>query len=278
LLWSSVAVADDKSDIGKLLKSHYATPGSTMDHPSISEMSRHLPDEYQGGLVSPLLNRVGWGAKVKVGTPEIVFLDKTTAWFHVSIAISIEGNKKEDRTARANGIVHKADGNWRVDGELIAMTVSDTALVEDAKKATPLAVPKTPAVDKGVDQALATAVTGWITDGGLAKGASASTKTIASGTALGEHKTGAAAGKLAADWDTLKMKPIEISAKLYSPNHAFVIAKVALPAGKQKVPVGMLLGAVLVKEKDGWRWQSLNWAPVVWNPLPENVGEKLTRP
>ena len=277
LLVSATAVADDKADVEKFVRSQFAALDSAHDldgtftaSPLRSE-TMHRPDMNPGGGEKTIFFKIISDVMTtKVDTVQVVPAGKGIAWFHAVGSFTLrKGKRSETRVVRINGIAKK-DGEWHADAALISVTVSDAALIAGAKHAKPVVVPKQPALDG--DKPLATVVTGWIANGGLAKATSSATTGVASGTSPTEHKTGAAAGALAASWDKLKLVPLTAEARLVKPDLGYVFATVAMPVPKTKTHVEMYFSAVVAKEKDGWRWISINWGAPVWTPHDDFVG------
>jgi hypothetical protein len=169
------------------------------------------------------------------------------AWFHAQAKFSRMGN-----LVRLNGIARKGKAGWQLVAASYTWSIDDKTLVSNAKV---VAAPKAPAL--GGDAELAKVGAAWFTTPSLAKQAGA--KPLVNGTADGEYEIGAAATKLAAKWDKLKMQPLAVDGWSYG-DYGLIRAKVALPIPKQKTSAVLILTAVVVKEQAGWRWVSLNWA------------------
>jgi hypothetical protein len=275
--WSGSALADDKADVEKLVRKQLSSFDTAMTSMSgtiegaggFIRAVRHSPDSYKGGNISPTFNKVSGQPSFKPGAITVVVLEDA-AWFHGIGTFTMKtADKKpitETRTMRVSGIARKKDRGWIATGELFAIAVDDKALVEDVKKITFKA--PTGAATLDGDKTLARTVDRWITAHEFGKSASSAPDVVASGTSPTEHKTGAAAGTLASTWDKLKLLPIEIDAKLVSPTLGFVIADVAMVMPKGP-PAHVVLGAILVKEKETWKWVSLSWTTDEWFPKPE---------
>ena len=145
--------------------------------------------------------------------------------------------------------------DWKIAAALYVATMSD----KDLFKTRQLDMPKGDPTLKG-DKKLAGVVADWFKTGFAANAAKAGTL-LASGTSPTEYKTAAAAAKLVASWDKLKIAPYEIEAKLLAGGKiGWVTAEVKLPRKGGKA-VAMRLVAILVPDGDGWRWVSLMYQP-----------------
>lgn len=170
------------------------------------------------------------------------------AWFHARADFSRMANP-----VRLHGIAKKGAAGWQLVATSYTWSADDAILIENAK-----VVPASK-VRLGGDGELTKVGAGWFETASLAAGASA--KPIANGTGVREYATGAAAVKLAAKWDKLKMQPLAVDGWSYG-DYGIIRARVALPIPKKKTSAVLILTAIVVKEAAGWRWVSLNWAGV----------------
>lgn len=284
ILLAAPAHADDRAKVEAVVRTQLGgldsemTLGSTVTAHAHERFPTHNPTTYRGGGESPMFHRLVPKATFKTGSVSVVVLGDV-AWFDATggFTLSASWTKLRDvRVTRSNGIAQKQkDGSWLVSAVLFSIATDDKGLFDDARRSkAPYAVPKTTTFDG--DKDLARAVGSWLTSHALGKAASTAPARLASGTAPNEHKTGAATASLTATWDKLTLVPDTVHAILVNPTLGYVTTDVAYAKGP--VVAHLILGAVVVKEKDGWRWISINWSPAEWNPtgtLNDSGAEEL---
>lgn len=243
----ALALADAKKDVEKKVRREL-TPALGTDMPADS---RILVNGYRTGA-SSAASEV-WdihGHYSGNPTEKVVKLAVTVdeargfAWFHALA-------KLQGIPVRLHGLAKKEAAGWQLAVTSYTWAAADKDLAENAKE-----VPASK-VRQGGDAELAKVGLEWFQNAALA--AAAGPKPIANGTAEREYATGAAAVKLAASWDKLKMQPLAVDGWSYG-DYGVVRAKVALPIPKKTTSAVLILTAVVVKEAAGWRWVSLNWA------------------
>ena len=170
-------------------------------------------------------------------------------------------------------VVRDGAGGWKIAALIVTDPLADRDLIARAtrrKLALSTAAPKLAG-----DAALAKEVAGWFATGFTGKGAGGAPR-YALGTAPGELGVAAAADKLAASWDKLKLAATAIDARAFGPL-AFVRAEVQLPLKKGGGAAPLVLGAIAVREAGSWRWVGLQWAtPLVppYNGFDADVLER----
>lgn len=183
-------------------------------------------------------------------------------WFQVPFTSISTGEDPEtnvvhtSKTAvRMGGIITASGKVWTIAAAIYVYPVSDKELFKNAFPVKAVTAPKLIG-----DKKVAGIVAGWFTSG-FAPNAAKKGTLIASGTSASELKSGAAATKLVASWDKLKMYATEIDAKILEGGKvAWVFAKVKLPAKNKKDAAEMNLAAVLLPDgAGGWRWVSLQY-------------------
>jgi hypothetical protein len=185
------------------------------------------------------------------------------AWFHGRGTLAVGGKKV---VTRFNGIA-TAENGWRVVASAHSLVVPDAELLGHAGKlAIKLVAPAAPKliVTTDAEKSVAETVAGWLTKASLAKSyyqtmSGAPSKVLASGTSASEDAEGDAAKKLAASWDALKLRPVEIEAKFINSVY-WVRAVVAMPVPHQKYAAPLVLTAVLEGGGMSIMWKSLHWA------------------
>ena len=218
-----------------------------------------------GAGTSPETYRQIFGAdagegKLQLADAKVVAdASKHVAWFHGAITASYvmelmneHGPNRTRDTAqlRISGIAVD-DHGWKIAAVMLADAVPDKGLysVLDHESTRPAAL------DGQADSAGA-AVARWLYEGTLAE--HRGKVAIANGTAPAERGDGVA---LAKAWDKLKMWSKPITSRTFGGGaYAIVFAQVFLPV-KGQGTARMVLGAVLAKEGDDWRWVSLNFSP-----------------
>lgn len=182
-------------------------------------------------------------------------------WFQVPYVQNINGEDpdgnpvKSKARYRAGGIVIKDGKDWKIAAALYVPMMSDKDLFKTLVLDMPKGEPKLTG-----DTKLAAVVAGWFKTGFAPNAAKAGTL-LASGTSPAEYKTAAAATKLAATWDKLKIAPYQLDAKLLAGGKVgWVVADVKLPR-KGKGAVGMKLVVIVIPDGDGWRWVSMMYQP-----------------
>lgn len=264
---STPASSDSKSGVEAMLRKRFTEVGVRQMEDDPGDESRHRAASFRGAHNSGLWHRVG-GTRKSVATSVVVGVDKGAAWFHTVGQVTLTSGKTvEKRAVRVSGIAVPHDGEWRIQNSLTTMTMDDKALLEiGAKPSEPLELPKSGPTLFG-DKVTAKLVATWISNDGLTKAASASTTRVASGTAPNEYQTGANSAAMVAVWDKLDLVPAQVDVQIVKPTLAYATASIAWKAPKTTRSVHLKLAVVLVKEKDEWRWISLNWASAEWKPI-----------
>jgi hypothetical protein len=261
-LFPPFAIADDKEDVEKVVRRQLA------NYDNDRVINATTGTDFIRRVRSPAKH-----TQKPTFTPGAITVTvlKDVVWFHGVGTLALKTTDKkpvtDTRAIRVNGVMKRdEDDAWRAAGELLAVSVDDKQLAEDVKRTA-----YNPSTGPGIlngDKPLARAVERWITAHEFGKSASSGGTLAASGLATADHKTGAAAVTLAASWDKLNLRPVEIDAKLVTPTVGFVLAEVAYTTPKGAL-AHVVLGAVLAKEKDTWKWVSLSWSPAEWFPKPE---------
>ena len=280
-LLGSVAVADHKQDVDAIVRKRIEKTADVMavgadvlvkgGHVKPEDADQEIVDlhgDYAQG---------GGGSWMKVGKLEVVADDASgTAWFHGRAISFVQVDPKQAPTEnplRINGIAVK-DKTWKIVALSYTEEISDQDMIERAQHVEPkLAIPAA-VVTRG-DPALAKVAGNWFSAAAIAGGASRGGKLVANGTAASEYQSGAAATKLAASWDKLKLAPYKIEAKTFANGRiGFVRVVVAMAVAKPKRIVPLVLSAVVVQEKGEWRWVSLNWTDFSVPPNSDPVDVK----
>lgn len=186
---------------------------------------------------------------------------KRVGWFHGQVSSTIQIRKARlKKPMRVTGVVvgerNGTDLEWKIQAMMYARTIPDAELYSRAQKFDGRA----PKLDG--DAALAKQVAAWFADGSIAADRSKNVATIVNGTAPKELGTGAGAVKLVTAWDKLDLRAGTIRATTWNDAIAFVDADVFLI--RKDRGAMMVLGTVLVKEGDAWRWVSLSFTPAAY--------------
>jgi hypothetical protein len=157
-------------------------------------------------------------------------------------------------TWRVNGVA-RDDHGWQIAAVMWSRVTSDKALLAhvDATATKPGAPTLTG------DSATGQLVANWFTGGSITADESAGTTVAANGTAPTEMATGTGVGKLVKEWDGLKLWTDSVNTTAWG-TLGFATATVWLPV-KGRGAAKMVLGAVLVKSGNAWKWVSLNFSP-----------------
>jgi len=191
-------------------------------------------------------------------------VDKKVAWFHCVVNTSWvmelmnengPNTRRDSGQLRISGIAVD-DHGWKIAAVMVADVVPDKGLYKvldhDATR---------PAALDGQADSAGAAVARWLYEGTLADHRTKGALVVANGTAPGERGESTAAANLAKGWDKLKMWGKPITSKTFGGGaYAIVFDQVFLPV-KGKGTARLVLGAVLAKEGDDWRWVSLNFSP-----------------
>jgi hypothetical protein len=195
-------------------------------------------------LVVDAKNRVGWfNSPIDVDT-----IDQQTM-------------EREGITMRVSGIVVKEKAKlWKIAAVMITEPWSDKRLIERQRLLRHALGSGPPALSG--DQTLAAEFAAWFPQE-LAANASTSTKRVASGTAPNEAASGAKTAKLLATWSKLALVVRSVDARVFgNGTTAFIRAELDWPQKKTPtLAVPLVLGAIVVKEGEAWRWVSLQFAP-----------------
>jgi hypothetical protein len=200
-------------------------------------------------------------AKMQLAEAKVV-VDKHVAWFHCVVNTSWvmelydekgPNRRRDTGQLRISGIAID-DHGWKIAAAMVADVVPDKSLykVLDHDSTRPAAI------DGQADSA-GGAVARWLYEGTLA--AHQARTAIANGTAPAERGENTAAANLAKGWDKLKMWSTPITSKTFGGGaYAIVFEHVFLPV-KGQGTARMVLGAVLAKQGDDWRWVTLSFSP-----------------
>ena len=187
----------------------------------------------------------------------VVDAAKGMAWFHGAIAATFTIDKKKvTQPMRISGIA--ADEGepvgWKIQALMYARTMPDRELQTRAVEAT-RGKPKTTGESTATNL-----VAKWFDGGAMSDDRSKNVAVEVNGTGAVEIGSGAFAVKLVKAWENLKLWATGVEATLFANNElAFVRADVMMPAGKQAVK--LVLGVILAKENNAWRWVSLSLTP-----------------
>ena len=201
-----------------------------------------------------------YGAKAKKVTHKVetlhVVVDaaKGMAWFHGAIVATFTVDKKKvTQPMRISGIAADEDG-WKIHALMYARTMPDRELQA-------LAVEATRGKPKATGESTATnLVAKWFDGGAMSDDRSKNVAVEVNGTGAVEIGSGAFAVKLVKAWENLKLWATAVEATLFANNElAFVRADVMMPVDKQAVK--LVLGVILAKENNAWRWVSLSLTP-----------------
>jgi hypothetical protein len=272
-LFSTLAHADAKQDVGTLVAKVVRASGQDKQGSGAALLAKNALIVTDSGAdtalprSSPLFGPDSGEAKLEPGTPTLVVDDAHHyAWFHVVVdgsyvvELYAEHGPNRERShskLRVSGIAID-DHGWKIAALMFTNAISDKFLFQGTqpnfiRPAKLGASSAKPAAD---------ALVHWIYEGTLAARAAKSPTLAANGTAPAEVAAGAAAVKLARGWDALKMWTSDVEATTFADGAvAFVHGSVYLP--RPDGGVQMLLGAVLVRTDDGWRWTCLNFGPVL---------------
>jgi predicted nucleotidyltransferase len=286
VLCASLARADLKTDVDKLvrasLKAAAADKLDDFEKTTAAARVLVLPNgktSLDGKLAGELYGASAKKIAHKVEALHIVGdTDKKLAWFHGTFtATFVVDKKKQTMPMRVSGIA--ADEGeplgWKIQALMIARTMPDKELATHAIEAA-RGAPKT------TGESTATKIiAAWFADGGsIAKDRSKNVAVEVNGTGAAEIGNGAFAVKLVQLWEAAKMWATDVEATLFANNEiAFVRAEVMLPyksaerrtrssaEGDAQVndnlAAKLVLGVVLVKENNTWRWVTMSFSPVI---------------
>jgi hypothetical protein len=269
VLCASVAQADLKTEIDKLVRASLkaAAADKLDDFEKTTAAARVLvvpsgKRALDGKLVSEL-----YGANVKKVAHKVDALhivgdaDKKVAWFHGAFTATFVVDKKPQTVPMRISGIAADEGEplgWKIQALMIARTLPDKELaartIEAARSA-----PKT------TGESTATKlVAAWFADGGsIAKDRSKNVAVEVNGIGAAEIGTGAFALKLVQLWEAAKLWATEVEATPFANNEiAFVRADVMLPQVNDTRAAKLVLGVVLVKENNTWRWVTMSFSPV----------------
>ena len=192
-------------------------------------------------------------------------MPKRFGWFQAPFTVLSVGedeNGKEVRSRevlRTMGIALHDGKQWKIVAQMYTLPVPDAKLAANGKPA-----PATPKLTG--DSKLGRTVASWFASGFKPHAGAAAVSLHVSGTSAKEQAWGAAALKLVATFDKLKIAPVAIDAKLLAGGKVgWVIADVVMPHRKSKKTVEMKLAIIAVPHGDGWRWVSLGYQ-YAWQP------------
>ena len=193
-----------------------------------------------------------------------IAVDKHVAWFHCVVNTSWvmelmtekgPNTRRDTGQLRISGIAVE-DHGWKIAAAMVADVVPDKSLYKNLDHES-----TRPAALDGQADSAGGALARWLYEGTLAAHRTKGALAIANGTAPAERGESTAATNLAKGWDKLKMLGRPITSKTFGGGaYAIVFEQVFMPV-KGQGTARMVLGAVLVKEGDDWRWVSLNFSP-----------------
>jgi len=262
---SSFARADLKSDVEQLVKTNIKAVAADkfrdFDRTVTGGRVLVLPDG-KSAIDKSLVADI-YGPKAKKVTHKIESLHvvadaaKKLAWFHGSIAATFVVDKKRVQLPmRISGIAadEGAPVGWKIQALMYARTMPDKELATHAGEAT-----RASAKTSG-DATLAKLVAAWFDGGSIANDRSKNVAVVVNGTSSVEIGDGAFAVKLVKAWEALKLWATSVEATVFAGGEiAFVRAELMIPIDQQAAKV--VLGAILAKENNAWRWVSLNLTP-----------------
>jgi hypothetical protein len=268
LLCASVAHADLKTDVDKLvrasLKAAAADNVDDFDKTTAAARVLVLPSG-KGALDGKLVPEL-YGANVKKLAHKVAALhivgdaDKKLAWFHGAFtATFVVDKRKQTVPMRVSGIaVDEGEPlGWKIQALMIARTMPYNELASRAIEAA-RGVPRTTG-----ESTVTKIIAAWFADGGsIAKDRSKNVAVEVNGTGATEIGNGAFAVKLVGLWEAAKMWATDVEATRFANNEiAFVRADVMLPV--DKLAAKLVLGVILVKENNVWRWVTMSFSPVI---------------
>ena len=238
---AAVAHADAKRDVAHDVQ-------EILDH-GFMGVKVHMPSG--DALEGVPANELTFGKTIKLGklTIGVIAEKPTLAWFQGPITF-------DGAAYRISGILFNDD----IDEVTLSKVVSDADLIATAKKAAQ------PMPDKALEGDDTTGrVAYWVSHGFTPPAAVGwPDPVIASGTAPTELAVGqAAAKKLVAGWDKLKLVPVSGSTDEDVHGLQVVHLKVMMPIKGTKLGVPMLLTAIVRSDGTYWQWQSLQFSPVL---------------
>jgi hypothetical protein len=263
-----VAHADLKGDVEKLvhtnLKAVAAGKFDDFDRTVSGGRVLVLPNgktSIEGGLVADVY---GAGAKKVAHKIEklhvVVDASKNMAWFHGAFTATFTGadKKKVTQSMRISGIA--ADEGepvgWKIQALMYSRTMLDRDLHAHAAAAT-----RGKATTTG-EAAIAKLVAAWFDGGSIANDRSKNVAVAVNGTSPIEIGNGAFAVQLVKAWEGMKMWASTAEATVFAHDEiAFVRAEVMTPVKEQACK--LVLGVILMKENNVWRWVSLSFTPAV---------------
>jgi len=268
VLWATqVARADVKTDVEKLvhanLRSIAADKFDDFDRTVTGGRVLVLPNgktSIEGKLVADI-----YGPKTKKLVHKVdslhVVVDaaKKLAWFHGSfVATYVVDKQKIKLPMRISGIAadEGAPMGWKIQALMFARTMPDKELATHAAEAT------RGAAKTSGDAAIAKLVSAWFAEGGsISNDRSKNVAVEVNGTGAAEIGNGAFALRLVKLWEGSKLWATTVEATPFVNDEiAFVRAEVMMPVDKQAAK--LVLGVVMVKENNVWRWVTLSFSPV----------------
>jgi hypothetical protein len=188
----------------------------------------------------------------------VVDVAKKLAWFHGAFtATFVVDKQKIKRPMRISGIAadEGEPSGWKIQALMYARTMPDRELATHVMEAT------RGAAKTSGDAAIAKLVSAWFGDGGsIANDRSKNVAVEVNGTGAAEIGNGAFALRLVKLWESAKLWATSVEATPFANNEiAFVRADVMLPVDKQAAK--LVLGVVMVKENNVWRWVTLSFSP-----------------
>ena len=206
---------------------------------------------------------LGWLDITTIGKPAIQ-LDNVhhAAWFQ-GTAMGVTVDQSGDRCRSATcppaaslalhvaGLALDRDGSWQLAVMIVSSTRPDADTIELRRPHFEAEKLSTQHTQTG-EAELAKTAAAWI-DGGHLHTSVAPGTTFATGTTNAELATGAAAAKLAAKWDRMKLAAVTLDAKTLDDGLGFVYADVGWPY-KPDITVRLRFAAIAVRHGEVWEW------------------------
>jgi hypothetical protein len=214
-----------------------------------------------------LYNMAGGKVTHKLGKPIISVADGY-AYFQIPYDIHIDqtndmgtgDSRPYDGHKRVGGLVVKHGAKWALLGVHYSLVESDKELMDaDNERNRGDAKPSPPTIEG--DDDLAKSVVSWVS-GGFTGHAATSGTLIVSGTSVAELASGKDTAAIVKGWDALHLVPIFFVGAMVSGNVGYAYLDVQFPRPNKAKgdPIRMMLTVVCVREKDVWKWTSLQFS------------------
>jgi len=265
---AQIAVADLKADVEKLVQSNLKAVAAdkldAFDRTLAAARVLVLPNgkaSVDGKLAADFYGSKAKKVAHKVDSLHVVVdAAKKLAWFHGAYtATFIVDKKKVALPMRISGVaIDEGEPlGWKIHALMYARTMPDKDLATHVVEAT-----RGTATTAG-DAPVAKLVAAWFAEGGsISNDRSKNVAVEVNGTGAQEIGNGAFAVRLVKLWESSKLWATATEATVFANSEiAFVRADVMLPVDKQAAK--LVLGVVLVKENNVWRWVSMSFSPAV---------------